>query len=143
MDGMNEMGNQMNQSKAAGSRIVSGHFLEPGPGEKRENTSGVPPRGVVCVNCGGRSDPDEFWIGPDKCPGKPAAPVDVSFRVHMLNDSGKAKAKRIAESFNALLASLGEVVPAGRELALVKTKLEEACFFAKKGMASQPENHEP
>ncbi len=62
------------------------------------------------------------------------------FQVHMLNDAGKAKAKIIAETFDACLDKLVEVCPAGRELALVKTKLEEACFFAKKAMANEPGN---
>jgi hypothetical protein len=57
--------------------------------------------------------------------------------VHLLNDQGKAKAQRIALGFDDLLKELEEIVPAGRELALVKTKMEEACFFAKKGMARE------
>lgn len=59
------------------------------------------------------------------------------FAVHMLNEEGIEKAKIIAYLFDCLLTELcekGFCYPA-RELAIVKTKLEEACFFAKKAMA--------
>ena len=62
------------------------------------------------------------------------------FEVHMLNDLGKARAGVIANVFDNALTSLETVCPAGRELSIVRTKLEEACFFAKRAMASQPEN---
>lgn len=62
------------------------------------------------------------------------------FRVHILNDQGKAKARQIAASFDELLSKIegivGEPRPS-REMALVRTKLEEACFFAKKAMAER------
>jgi len=66
----------------------------------------------------------------------------AEFAVHMLNDKGKAKAETIRDTFETALNKLLELVPQGRELALVKTKLEEACFFAKKGMATQIENQQ-
>lgn len=69
------------------------------------------------------------------------------FEVHMLNDAGKAKAREIADAFDALLSRIeaiwqprGHAGYVGREGAIVRTKLEEACFFAKKAMASNPEN---
>lgn len=62
------------------------------------------------------------------------------FQVHMLNDLGVKTAEDIAAHFDGLLAHLSTVCPDGRELALVKTKLEEACFYAKKAMASDPRN---
>lgn len=69
--------------------------------------------------------------------------MNKEFAVHLLNRDGKEKAQLIAEAFNTLLESLQQgLVPPGRELAIVKTKLEEACFFAKKGMASLPENQD-
>ncbi len=69
--------------------------------------------------------------------------MNKEFAVHMLNDAGKAKARSIAEHFDQLLAALCEVCPPSRELAIVRTKLEEACFFAKKAMASDVTNVEP
>jgi hypothetical protein len=64
------------------------------------------------------------------------------FKVHVLNERGKQKANAIAETFNDALERLMMFVPPCRELALVRTKLEEACFFAKKGMASDLTNTE-
>lgn len=61
--------------------------------------------------------------------------IDSAFAVHMLTEDGKTKARRIAADFDALLKSLQDVCPNGREFAIVRTKLEEACFFAKKAMA--------
>lgn len=66
--------------------------------------------------------------------------MDPLFEVHMLNDTGKPKAKQIAEIFDKCLADLSGIIPAGREMAIVKTHMETACFFAKKAMANQPEN---
>ena len=66
--------------------------------------------------------------------------MNDQFTVHKLNDGGLEKAQAIAEAFDLLLEKLKKEVPEGRELSLVKTKLEEACFFAKKGMARQNEN---
>jgi hypothetical protein len=60
--------------------------------------------------------------------------MDPAFAVHMLTDEGKVKAEAIAQSFDRLLTELRSLVPIGRELALTVTKLEEAAFFAKKGI---------
>lgn len=69
--------------------------------------------------------------------------IDPLFRVHMLNDTGKEKARAMAAKFSALLFDLNMLGALnGREGAIVKTKLEEACFFAKKSMASQQENQQ-
>lgn len=65
------------------------------------------------------------------------------FSVHMLNDYGKVHAKTIQELFDFTLNRLTEICSSGRELAIVATKLEEACFFAKKAMAIRPENNVP
>jgi hypothetical protein len=64
------------------------------------------------------------------------------FEVHMLNEVGKGKASQIAGSFSGLLGELELICPQGRELAIVKTKMEEACFYAKKAMANAPENQQ-
>jgi hypothetical protein len=66
-----------------------------------------------------------------------------AFAVHMLNEEGKKKAERIAKAFDALQNELTEVIgpsSPSRELSICTTKLEEACFFAKKAMASQVHN---
>lgn len=66
--------------------------------------------------------------------------MHADFAVHRLNEAGMRKAQEIALAFGNLLERLEEFCPSGREMAITKTKLEEACFFAKKAMASQPEN---
>lgn len=63
------------------------------------------------------------------------------FEVHLLNVRGQQKAKAIAEAFDRLLGEIEQIVPpSGRNIAIVKTKLEEACFFAKKAMAIHLDN---
>lgn len=66
--------------------------------------------------------------------------MDPMFQVHMLNGVGKAKANLIAQAFNNLIDELAINCPPGREWSIVRTKLEEACFFAKKSMANVAEN---
>lgn len=68
--------------------------------------------------------------------------ISREFSTHMLNEQGKKKAAQIAEDFDNLLRylhvtcfGLGDKETEGREWSLVKTKLEEACFYAKKAMA--------
>jgi hypothetical protein len=61
------------------------------------------------------------------------------FEVHRLNADGMAKAHRIAHAFEALLAEVEKetgLAPdsrgdGAREMALVRTDLERACFYAK------------
>jgi hypothetical protein len=66
------------------------------------------------------------------------AHMHAAFQVHMLTEDGQRKARAIAQAFDDLLSLLvAEGVPEGREMALVRTKLEEACFFAKKAMAQK------
>lgn len=63
------------------------------------------------------------------------------FEVHKLNIEGTKKAGYIADYFNSLLDILEQRIGGeGTEMAIVRTKLEEACFFAKKAMATRPEN---
>jgi hypothetical protein len=61
--------------------------------------------------------------------------VRPEFAVHMLNQEGKEKAAKIAIAFHNLLEEISSICPEGREMSIVKTKLEEASFFAKKAMA--------
>jgi len=66
--------------------------------------------------------------------------MDPIFEVHRLNEVGLERAKAVAARFDYLLEDLAVWCGPGREFAIVKTKLEEACFFAKKSLANQPEN---
>lgn len=73
--------------------------------------------------------------------------MNPAFEVHMLNEVGKGKSRHIALAFNNLLIELQDIcgLPLSgstREMAIVRTKLEEACFFAKKAMANVKENQE-
>lgn len=74
--------------------------------------------------------------------------MNTLFEVHRLNEKGLREADRLAREFDRLLSTL--IIPndlspmhGGRELAIVRTKLEEACFYAKKFIALQPENLQP
>ncbi len=64
------------------------------------------------------------------------------FKVHKLNAAGIEKAKYIAEGFEELLQRLEALCPVGRETSIARTKLEEACFYAKKAMALDSTNQE-
>lgn len=66
--------------------------------------------------------------------------MDPLFEVHKLNENGLKLAAGIAEIFNNAKDQLSTYCPDGREWSIVKTKLEEACFFAKKAMANDPKN---
>lgn len=65
------------------------------------------------------------------------------FEVHRLNERGLACCEEVARLFDDLLHALegptaGELSQS-RERAIVVTKLQEACFFAKRAVATQPE----
>lgn len=62
------------------------------------------------------------------------------FQVHILNDAGIAKATALGEIFSDALEQIESLIPPGRERALVVTKLQEASFFAKRGIAVVPDN---
>jgi len=66
--------------------------------------------------------------------------IDPLFQFHKLNERGIEQAQDIAVYFSCLLDSLTSICPPGREFSIVKTKLEEAAFFAKKSIANVPEN---
>lgn len=61
--------------------------------------------------------------------------MHAQFRTYRLNEAGQQKAEYIAEAFDELLTKLERVVPEGNQLGLCRNQLEQACFFAKKGMA--------
>lgn len=63
------------------------------------------------------------------------------FQVHILNDAGIQKAKMLGAAFDLIVANLDVIgIGTGRERSLVITKLQEASFFAKRGMAMDPSN---
>ena len=66
--------------------------------------------------------------------------VDPLFEVHPLNEIGFERAGTIADRFTQLLNEIRPLVPEGREWNIVKNKLEEASFYAKKGMSSLSTN---
>lgn len=67
--------------------------------------------------------------------------MDPLFQVRRLNNAGQGKAGSIAKGFNNLLLKLRKHIKPCRELAICEMKLEEACVFAKKGIAIDPDNH--
>ena len=63
------------------------------------------------------------------------------FAVHWLNDDGRVKSENVAVIVSNCLTELEkECGIDGREMAIVRTKLQEACFFAKRAMAVKKEN---
>lgn len=64
--------------------------------------------------------------------------VRPEFGVHILNEEGIVKAKAMAEQFSTLLTWLEQpgMCVGSAELTIAKRKLEEACFYAKKAMAT-------
>lgn len=61
--------------------------------------------------------------------------MSPEFEVHMLSEEGKAKATKIANSFNGLLQTLKDDCMGGREFDECRKHLEVACMYAKKAMA--------
>lgn len=67
--------------------------------------------------------------------------IRPEFDVHLLNPEGIEKARNIASAFSTLLNDVEAYCGKdGREMALVRTHLQEAGFFAKRAMAMRPEN---
>lgn len=62
------------------------------------------------------------------------------FTVHRLNENGLLACEELAKEFSNLLAVVEGHIPAGRERSLVVTKLQEACFFAKRALALDSRN---
>lgn len=63
------------------------------------------------------------------------------FAVYNLTEKGLTAAAVIGVTFDDFLNDLEVLCGTdGRHMALVRTKLEEACFFAKKAMAERPGN---
>lgn len=63
------------------------------------------------------------------------------FEAYVLNETGIQQAQAVAHTFDLALTTLVLINPiASREMSIVRTKLEEACFFAKKAVANNPIN---
>lgn len=69
--------------------------------------------------------------------------MNQEFKVHRLNPVGIKKSEEIAETFDSALFRLDQICHPGRHMSIVRTKLEEACFFAKKSMAEEAINQLP
>jgi hypothetical protein len=70
--------------------------------------------------------------------------VNPLFQTHQLNAGGVVITKNVREDFDALLTNLEKLGALhGREGAIVKTKLEEACFFAIKAVCLFEGNQMP
>lgn len=65
------------------------------------------------------------------------------FDVVVLNDAGEAAARKLQAIFETTLREVEEVCGgAGRDMAIARTKLQEACMFAHSAMTTRPENQE-
>jgi len=65
------------------------------------------------------------------------------FERHELNAQGRLRSNQIKHKFTILLEGLEELCgTGGREMAIVRTKLQEASFFATRAMALRQENQE-
>jgi hypothetical protein len=67
------------------------------------------------------------------------------FKTHLLNEVGKDKARLIGETFVHLLNEVTSIAGPNadpRAMAIMRTKLEEACFYGKKAVALQEEMQE-
>lgn len=67
--------------------------------------------------------------------------IDPLFGYVKLNDAGREKATNIARYFTNLLEEIESIIPKGRELSIVRTKLEEASFYAKKSLVNDEANY--
>lgn len=71
--------------------------------------------------------------------------MNKEFKAYTLNKKGFEKAEEIAKIFDRALDDVENVLLESeptRESNLMKTKLEEACFYAKKAMAQKKTNQE-
>lgn len=63
------------------------------------------------------------------------------FKSRRLNEIGEVAAAEVAQAFSDFLDAIEALCGAdGREMAIVRTKLQEASFFAKRALVERPEN---
>ena len=65
------------------------------------------------------------------------------FSAIAMNDIAVEKCRVIREAFSEALTAIKQHVKPGRELALVTTKMQEACMWAIRGVAMDPANQHP
>lgn len=64
------------------------------------------------------------------------------FKVYMMNNQGIETITYVGELFDHLLIQLEYFCDKeGRDFSIVKTKLEEACFYAKRSCGLNPKNN--
>lgn len=66
--------------------------------------------------------------------------IRPEFQYHQLNDTGIAACNEIREGFTQLLNLVEAKMPVGRERSIALTKLQEACNWAVRGVATQAGN---
>lgn len=66
--------------------------------------------------------------------------VRPEFQFHTLNEQGIQRCNDTRAAFSETLTKIEQLVPPGRERALVVTKLQEACRWAVAGVAAAKEN---
>lgn len=69
--------------------------------------------------------------------------MNQEFVTHKLSQAGIEKVNDVKKGFDILLDGLKQLCPESRHFSVTKTKLEEACFFAVKSVASEPANWQP
>jgi len=83
----------------------------------------------------------EYRATPVLVPEPPKLEVDPLFSFTTMSTEGKEKTIAIAEAFTTFLRQLEELLPGNsREISIVKTKLEEASFYAKKALRNYEGN---
>jgi hypothetical protein len=67
--------------------------------------------------------------------------MDPLFKFQRLNNNGYALAGSVSKSFDRLLTRMRKKIKPCRELAIAEMHLEQACFFLKKAISVDPDNH--
>lgn len=65
---------------------------------------------------------------------------NILFGTYELNNNEIKRIKAIESGFSGLAGALDSVCEDGRCFKIAKTKMEEACFYAKKAIVMDPKN---